>query len=296
MELVDFVFTRAIPPMLFAMMLAMGLSLGVDDFRRIVRYPLAAVVGLAGQLLLLPVLAFLLVVVFDPPAPVAIGTMLLAACPGGITSNGYVFVGRGDVGLSVSLTAIASVLTIFTIPLIAWFALDYFAGAGDVPRLPALAVLKTLGMLTALPIALGMLVRHRFPAWTERHLEATRKASFVLLLAIITTTTLSSLDSLAANLPSAGLLAACLNVSSMTLGFLLARAAALPPRQVKTITFEVGVQNLSLAALLAVSLLGRPEYAIVAIVYALMMKVSALSLLFVWRERRLPARSPAGRG
>jgi BASS family bile acid:Na+ symporter len=290
MEFVDFVFTRAIPPMLFVMMFGMGLSLTIEDFRRVVRYPRATVVGLAGQLLLLPVLAFTLILIFDPPAPVAIGGMLLAACPGGITSNGYVFVGRGDVGLSITLTAIASVLTIGTIPLIVGFALDYFAGATDTPTLPAVAVLRTLVILTALPIAIGMLVRHRFSDWAERNLETMRKASFVLLLAIITTTTLSSLDSLAANLPSAGLLAASLNVSSMAAGYFLGRWFSLPERQVRTITFEVGVQNLSLAALLAVSLLGRPEYAILAIVYALMMKVSALSLLWFWRERTVPQR------
>ncbi len=286
MEFVDFVFTRAIPPMLFAMMFGMGLSLTLDDFRRIVRYPRAAVVGLTGQLLVLPGLAFLVVLIFAPPVPVAIGTMLLAACPGGITSNGYVFVGRGDVGLSVTLTAIASVLTIATIPFIAAFALGYFGGEGDVPGLPVLAVLKTLGMLTALPITIGMLVRQRYTGWVQSKLEIVRKASFVMLLAIITTTTLSSLESLAANLPSAGLLAAALNLSSMTAGYWMARLSGLPGAQVKTITFEVGVQNLSLSALLAVSLLGRPEYAIVAIVYALVMKISALTLLWVWRQKR----------
>ncbi len=291
MSTVDLVFTRLIPPLLFLMMLGMGLSLTLDDFRRIVRHPRAVVIGLFGQLLVLPGLAFVLVLVFTPPVPVAIGTMLLAACPGGITSNGYVFVGRGDVGLSVTLTAIASVLTIATIPLIAWFALGYFGESGDVPRLPALSVLKTLGMLTALPIILGMLIRRRFAAGVENNLETVRKASFIMLLVIITTTTLSSLDSLAANLPSAGLLAAALNLSSMAAGYWIARAARLPAKQQKTITFEVGVQNLSLAALLAVSLLGRPEYAIVAIVYALVMKSSALLLLWFWREKRHQALS-----
>lgn len=288
MEFVDFIFTRAIPPMLFLMMFGMGLSLTPADFGRIVRYPRAVLVGLTGQLVLLPLLAFLLVLLFDPPAPVAIGAMLLAACPGGITSNGYVFVGRGDVGLSVTLTAVSSVITIATIPLVVWFALEVFAGNGDVPTLPAIAVLKALGLLTALPIAIGMLVRHRFDTRVAQNLDTVRKASFVLLLVIISTTTLSSLDSLAANLPTAGLLAATLNLSSMGMGYLVARFANLPHTQVRTITFEVGVQNLSLAAVLAVSLLGRPEYAILAIVYALMMKLSALTLLWSWRERRSP--------
>lgn len=286
MSLAEYVFTNAIPPMLFVMMFGMGLSLTLDDFRRIVRFPRAAVVGLSGQLLVLPALAFVLVLLFSPPVPVAIGTMLLAACPGGITSNGYVFVGRGDVGLSVTLTAISSVCTMATIPVITWFALGYFDEAGDVPRLPAIAMLRTLGMLTALPIAIGMLVRYRYPAQVESRLEMVRKASFVVLLAIITTTTLSSIDLLADNLPASGLLAAALNLSSMAAGFLLARAAVLPAEQVKTITFEVGVQNMSLAALLSVTLLGRPEFAIVAVVYAFAMKISALTLLWLWRERR----------
>lgn len=284
MDTVEVVFTRLIPPMLFLMMLGMGMSLTPDDFRRVLRYPRAAIIGLAGQLLLLPLLAFLLVIALQPPPAVAVGALLLAACPGGITSNGYAFVGRGDVGLSVTLTAITSVVTIVTIPLIVWFALRYFLGSGDAPDLPALTMLRALVSLTVLPIGLGMLVRRRWPDWAGGRTELLRWLSFAMLLVVITATTLSSLDTIAANLPSAGALAVCLNLSSMAAGYFAARHFGLPQAQVRTITFEVGVQNLSLAALIAVTILGRAEFAILAVVYALVMKSSALVLLFAWRR------------
>lgn len=291
MEIVEIAFTRLIPPMLFLMMFGMGVSLTLADFRRVIRQPRAALIGLAGQLLLLPALAFGLVLIFQPPPAVAAGALLLAACPGGITSNGYSFVGRGDVGLSVTLTAVTSIVTIATIPLIVWFALGYFLGESEAPELPVLNILKALISLTALPIGLGMIVRHRWPDWAGGKTEFMRWVSFALLLVVITTTTLSSLESLAANLPSAGLLALTLNLSSMAAGFGAARLARLPDAQVRTITFEVGVQNLSLAALIAVTVLGRGELAILAVVYALVMKTTALVLLFVWRRRDAQVRS-----
>ena len=109
---VELVFARLIPVILFVMMLGMGLSLTLDDFKRVVHFPRAAIVGLFGQLLLLPGIAFALALLLDVPPAIAIGGMLLAACPGGITSNAYVFVSRADLGLSITLTAITSVITI----------------------------------------------------------------------------------------------------------------------------------------------------------------------------------------
>ena len=116
METLDILFSRITPVIIFVLMFAMGLSLTVADFRRLIAYPRAVIVGLVGQLVLLPILAFTVTWLFNAPPVLAAGAILLSACPGGVTSNSYVFVSRGDVGLSVTLTAITSLLTVFTIP------------------------------------------------------------------------------------------------------------------------------------------------------------------------------------
>lgn len=281
----ELIFTKLVPVILFVMMFGMGLSLTVGDFRRVVRYPLAAMIGLGGQLLLLPALAFLLAVLLQTPTSIAIGGMLLAACPGGVTSNGYVFVSRGDVSLSVTLTAITSIVTIITIPLITWFSLHYFLDSGQAPDLPATRIVQRLVTITALPIAFGMLVRRQWPRPATRVVEMIRGISLGLLVVIIVGATLGTWDTIADHYVSAGILAVSLNVCSMAAGYFLARRSSLPDVQIRTITFEIGVQNLSLAVLVAVSILERPEFAILAVVYAFVMKISALSLLYLWRRK-----------
>jgi BASS family bile acid:Na+ symporter len=279
----ELVFTQLIPIVLFILMLGMGLSLTPQDFRRVLSYPRAAIIGLCGQLILLPLLAFVLALLFDAPPAIAVGAMLLAACPGGVTSNGYVFVARGDLGLSVTLTAITSVVTILTIPLISWFALNWFIEANEVPDLPALSIMRRLVILTAVPIAIGMLVRRFQPGAAMRAVELMRRISILLLIVVIIGATIGTWDAIVENVWSAGILAAALNVLSMLAGYYIARAFSLPPIQVRTITFEIGVQNLSLAVLVAVTILERPEFAILAVVYAFIMKITALTLIYIWR-------------
>lgn len=288
MNNVELVFTQLIPVVLFVLMLGMGLSLTLQDFARVVRFPKAAVIGLSGQLLLLPVITFLLAIALRVPSEIAIGGMLLAACPGGVTSNGYVFVSRADLGLSVTLTAITSVVTILTIPLITWFALAFFLKAGEAPDLPALRIMQRLVILTAVPIAVGMLLRSRWPVQAGRTVEVMRKISILLLIIIIIGATVGTFDTIKRNLFSAGVLAASINILAMLAGYGLGRFFSLPEQQARCITFEIGVQNLSLAVLVAVTILGRPEFAILAVVYAFVMKITALSLVFVWRGERAP--------
>lgn len=266
-------------------MFSMGLSLTVTDFRRLMTQPKPVFVGLSGQLLFLPVLAFCLALVLRAPPELAVGCMLLAACPGGVTSNGYVFVSRGEVGLSVTLTAITSMLTVLTIPLITVFAMDYFyATEEQVTGLPVKDVMWRLLTVTAIPISLGMAVMHRWPQYRERAAELARKLSLAALIIIIVGITLSTLETLREHLLRVAGLAISLNVISLAGGYILAKLAKLPTIQVRTITFEVGVQNLSLAILVAVNILERRELAVFALVYALFMKITALTLVYFWRK------------
>jgi len=265
-------------------MLSMGLSLSVGDFLRVVKYPKAAIIGLLGQLILLPILAFLLITLLRVPPEIAVGGMLLAACPGGITSNGYVFVGRGDVGLSVTLTSITSIVTVFTIPLITWFSLNYFDAGSISTELPMSTIFERLVTITAIPVLIGMFLHHKWPNAVARSLELLRITSLILLIVMMVGVTIGTWDTIQQHLISAGLLAVSINLISSASGYLLGKGLRLPEIQVRTITFEIGVQNPSLAILVGAGILNRPEFATLAVVYALVMKTTALSLLYFWRK------------
>ncbi len=285
METLEVIFDRVIPVVLFILMLGMGLTLRIEDFKRLFLQPKPVLVGLAGQLVLLPAVAFLLVHLLGAPPDLAVGAMLLAACPGGVTSNGYVFVSRGDVGLSVTLTAITSIVTIVTIPLITVFSMDYFyASDAEVTGLPVMGIMQRLVTVTALPIGIGMALMYRWPQYRGRAAEIARKVSLFFLILIIVGITLSTLETLKEHLLSTAVLAISLNVIGLAAGYGISKLAKLTVLQTRTVTFEVGVQNLSLAVLVAFSILKRPELAVFCFVYALFMKITALTLVYRWRD------------
>lgn len=274
-------FTVVVPFSLFAIMVGLGLSLTTRDLVRVIVTPKAALIGLAAQMLLLPVLAFSLALIFSPPPVIAVGLILLAACPGGITSNAYVFASRGDVALSVSMTTVSSLLVVLTLPLLTYLALKTFSESGVMVQLPLLEVMSKLAMLTVLPIALGMTTRALWPEVAGRMVEPVRKVAISVLILVILGNTIVSFDTVVSNFLSAGLVALLLNVISMSAGYGIARLARLTPQQTIAITYEVGVQNISLVLTLAMAILAMPDYSVTALVYGLFMKITALSFLAV---------------
>ena len=278
--------TIIIPFGLFMVMMGLGLTLSLDDILRVIVMPKAILVGLAGQLILLPVVAFALTFLMNPAPVIAIGLLLLAACPGGITSNAYVFASRGDIALSVSLTTIASLFTVFTMPLIAWIALTMFAEGSDMLEVPVGNMMRSLAQLTILPIAIGMLTRKYLPDFAQRMVEPVRKMAIGILIMVIITNTWFSIDTLKQYFVQAGVAAFVLNITCMTLGYGLARLFRLNTDQTISITYEIGLQNLSLALVLANTLLGVPDYAAVTLIYGFFMKFTALSFMAYARKLR----------
>lgn len=272
-------FSDVIPPALVVLMFGMGMSLSVTDLTRVVAMPKAVILGLSGQLLLLPLIAFALVWLLEPAPVVAIGAIILAACPGGITSNAYVFSARGDLALSITLTAVASFVTVFTIPLFTNFALDEFLSEQAVVHLDFWETVWRLARLTILPVALGMALKALKPDWARPAVELFRRITFIALVVIVIVALFGVIRDFAKNFAAAGLIAAFLNLIAMASGFFLARAGRLSAVQSMTITFEVGVQNLALAALVTLTLLQRPDLFIFTLVYSVVMKITAFSLL-----------------
>ena len=286
-EQVTFINSTVIPWVLRLVMLGLGLSLTLADFKRVVVFPKAALIGLTAQLVGLPLTAFALAWLFDPVPTVAVGLVILAICPSGVTSNAYTFASRGDVPLCVTLAATTSVITVFTIPFLTFLALQVFLGEDQRPDLPVLFMLKELMLLTLVPIALGMAVRAKWPEVAKKVEEPLRRMVLYLLFLVLGLGVLSSWEILVNEIAGVGLLVITMNLLTMGLGYGLARFFGLPAPQVVTITFEVGVQNLALAFAITFNILQNPDLAVAALVYAAIMPATAL--LFVRFARRLIA-------
>lgn len=282
------IFSQIVLPIsLMVIMLGMGLSLQVADFARVVKYPKAVVVGVVGQMLLLPAVGFLIAAWWLNEPMLAVGLVLLAACPGGTTSNLITHQARGDLALSVTLTAITSIVTIVTIPLVTALALSYFTNASD-PQvsLPVPRMMLTLFLITLLPIGVGMILKRYFPnaaAFGEPKISAFGALFLALLIVVILH---EQGDDLPRQLSMAGPAALALNVVMMVLGNLSARLFRLNDAQTTSITIEVGIQNSTLAILVATSVLAVPEMAVPAAMYSLAMYATSIALI-VRRRRRL---------
>ncbi|GAA6151864.1 bile acid:sodium symporter family protein [Pseudoteredinibacter isoporae] len=283
-ELISIFNTQVIPLGLMAIMFSLGLSLQIADFGRLLARPKSAGIGLCGQLILLPALAFLLVSVFQLPAAMAVGLLILAACPGGVTSNALVFAARGDVALSVTLTACSSLLTIISTPLIIGFGIHHFYPEGDAPQLDVVMTVKKLLQMAIIPIALGMILRHFNTQLAEKLVGYLRPTSMLVLVLVIGFSVFVSLDLVLDNLRQAGPVAYLLNLLAMAMGLGLALLFQLNKGEQFTLAVEVGVQNATMATFLSLSVLNDWNLAIVPTIYGVIMLLNA-SILMRWLKR-----------
>ena len=263
-----------LPVSLIIIMIGLGMSLSIRDFRRVVQFPRAAFVGLGSQLLVLPPVGFALAHLFGLPAAWAVGLMLIAACPGGPTSNLITFVARGDTALSITLTALSSVVTVVTIPLILALSIAHFGVEADAIRSPVGEIVLQIVAITAIPVALGLAVRHFRPGVADRLRGVVRAASAAIFLLVLAAVIVDQRQVLFDHFVALSGVTAALNVATMGLGFLIARLFLLDLRQSVTISIESGIQNGTLAIVIAMSILGAGEMAVPAGVYSLLMFVS----------------------
>lgn len=275
-----------LPLALFIIMLGMGLSLRVADFRRIVVEPRSALTGLIAQLLLLPVIGFLLASLFPLTPELAVGVMVLAACPGGPTSNMLTYLAGGNVALSVTLTAISSLITVFTIPIVVNLASQQFVGEGVSLQLPFLETVIQIAVITLIPIALGMLLQRYAPLFSAKVEKWVKWLSLFFLGLIIFGLLLAERANLASYIVQVGWVTLTLNLTAMALGYLLAKAATLDHKSATAVTCEVGIQNGTLAITVASAptLLNNPTISIPAAIYSLLMFATGAGLA-LWARR-----------
>lgn len=278
-----------LPLVLAFMMLTLGLGLRVEDFGRLLTQPRDMIAGIAFQMLLLPAVGFLLVTIWPLTPEIAMGVMLIAVAPGGVTSNYLTSLARGDVALSVSLTAIASLLSVVTVPLVLAVSHERIVGevlAGEVSiGRTALGIF----LVVTVPVLLGMLIRRFAPTATERCAPYATKLSTALFVLVLAGAILQERDNVVAYFAEAGLVTLALNVAMMLLAFLGARALGSGPAQRISICIECGLQNGTLAIAVGVLLFGGGAYVIPAATYSLIMFGTGLLFLALARGKLAPA-------
>ena len=256
---------------IMVIMMGMGLTLTIADFRRVAQNPKPVLLGLTNQIVLLPLVALALVYLFQPPAFIAVGMILLAACPGGTSSNLVTLLAKGDLALSVSMTAINSIITIITIPFWVGYAYStYLAEAANMAS-PTADIFKTLIVVLAMPLSIGMLIKNRAPQFADRMERPVRIASSIFLAVVILGLLVREIDLVKQYIGDTLGIVTALNVLTMGMGYGLAKAFSLNLKQGLTIAIESGIQNGTLTISLAVITLNQPDFAIIAAIYSLVM-------------------------
>ena len=275
--------TKIIAPLVLGMMmLGMGMSLVTADFKRVLVYPKAVAIGTFGQMILLPLMAFLLVSMMPVSPEIAAGVMILAACPGGPGSNLVAMLCKGDAALSVSLTVVSSLLAGFSIPIITHLTLGAFLNQDvelDVFKLFDMGIKVCL--ITLVPVGLGMLVRKKNSTFADRAQKPVKIASVAFLILLVIGIAVKERENLLSLLQQAGTVGLALCVLTMTLGYSIARLFRLDMRQSRSIMIEVGIQNAALAFLITTVMLDNTAMAIPAAVYSpVMLTISGFLIAY----------------
>lgn len=281
-----------LPVALGIIMLGLGLTLTVADFKRVVTFPKAVLVGLACQMLLLPLVCFGIAKAFALPPELAVGLMLLSASPGGATANLFSHLANGDVALNITLTAVNSVLTLFTLPLIVNFALVQFMGEGKVLPLQFAKVVQVFAIVLG-PVSIGMLVRGKAEGLAKKLEKPVRILSAVVLVLVVAGAVVKERATLVESFQAVGLAALGFNLASMAVGYFLPLLVRLPKKQAIAIGMEIGVHNGTLAIAIASTstLLNNSRMAIPPAIYSLLMFFTAAAFGFL--VNRGAAREPA---
>jgi bile acid:Na+ symporter, BASS family len=287
---VNFFNTSLVPLGLMLIMFSLGLTLALRDFGLVLRSSKLVGAGFFTHLVLLPLLGLGLALLFQLPPPLALGLFIISLCPAGTTSNGLTFVGGGNVALAVILTALTSLVTVFSIPLLLNWAVPWFLGhgGGDLPPDFIQRTILQLVRITVLPMGAGMLVRHFAPNAAANMARWLRPTAFVILIAVILMAVLGSWQQVMQNLLVATPAILTLNLCAMGLGLLIGRLLGADARDSMTLSIETGVQNVTLALVITLSVLGDLSVAVTQNIYGVLMIFNA-SLLIRWWRRRIAA-------
>ncbi|MVA99597.1 bile acid:sodium symporter family protein [Nitratireductor sp. CAU 1489] len=287
----DIILSVFLPLALAIIMFSLGLGLTLADFARVAREPKAFAIGAVAQLVLLPLIAYLTVIGFGISGELAVGLMILSFCPGGVTSNILTRFAKGDLALSISLTGVISLVSVVTVPVLVGLAAGHFLGV-DAPPVDVTALGVAMFAITAVPVAIGMLVR-RFAARFADAVETPVSHLATALFCIVVAGALASNWTVfVANLPVLGPAVVALNVVMLAIGMALARSGGLNRGRSSAIAIETGIQNATLGitvgSLISEQATGLPPFSLPSGVYGITMYLVSVPFV-LWRRRLTPA-------
>ena len=278
---------------LMVIMFGMGLSLTTDDFKAVFVRPKAILIGLFCQIIILPIVGFLLINLFTLTPEIAIGIILVAACPGGATSNLITHLANGDTALSVSLTAISSLITLVSLPFIVNLGLQEVLGQGTEIQLDVIQTIGQVFAIVILPIGLGMLIKAKQPKFSEKMEKYVKKVSAIFFILVLVAVVIKEWELLAAHIQEAGLVSITLNISTMLIGYFMGYIFSLSLKQRISLSIESGIQNGTLGISIATILLGNTAYAIAPAIYGILMFLGAGVFIF-WSNKQVRKEIEAG--
>ncbi len=272
------------PISLALIMLALGMGLTVQDFTRVIKQPGDFIVGLICQLVFLPIIAFALVFILDVPMELAVGLMIIAAAPGGVTSNILTKFANGDVALSISLTAVISLLSILTVPFIIFKSIDLLNASANTNEISMIGIAIKMFLVVTLPVILGMIIRRFANNFISSNEKIIQTISLILFLIVLFGAIIQERSNIIPYLMKAGTITVLLNIIMMLIGFYVGKFFATGIKQRKCISLECGLQNGTLAIFVATQIFNDVTYIIPAAIYSLIMFATSLIFVFLIKK------------
>ncbi|REK51627.1 MAG: bile acid:sodium symporter family protein [Proteobacteria bacterium] len=280
------VVTKIAPLILALIMLGLGLGLKLEDFTRVFKTPKDFFIGLISQLIILPIVAYILILVLRTPPEIAIGVMIIAAAPGGVTSNILTRFANGDVALSISLTAIISLISIVTVPLIVFTSADLFEITNISQNISMTGIAMKMFLVVTVPVFLGMIIRKFAENFVASKVEMFNKLNMVFFAIFFVAAFYEERDNLINFIVQAGLIALILNLTMMAIAYYLAKTFASGVQQQKCIALECGLQNGTLAIFVSTQIFGTDIlYAIPTGAYAFIMYITGFIFVYFLKNK-----------
>ena len=277
--------TKIAPIILALIMLGLGLGLKIDDFTRILKTPKDFFVGFFSQLIILPLVAYLLIIILKVPPEIALGVMIIAAAPGGVTSNILTKFANGDVALSISLTAVISLISIITVPLIIFTSADLFGITDISQNISMTGIALKMFLVVTVPVILGMIIRKFAENFVNSKIQIFEKLNIILFVIFFIAAFYEERESFIDFLIQAGFITFILNITMMIVAYYLGKTFASGIKQQKCIALECGLQNGTLAIFVSTQIFGTDIlYAIPTAAYALIMYITGFIFIFVLRK------------
>ena len=278
--------TKIAPIILALIMLVLGLGLKVEDFTRVFKAPKDFIVGFISQLIIIPIVAYLLIIILKTPPEIAIGVMIIAAAPGGVTSNILTKFADGDVALSISLTAIISLISIISVPFIIFTSADLFGITNISQNISMVGIALKMVMVVTIPVILGMIIRKFADSFISSKVEIFNKLNIVFFIIFFIAAFYEERENIISFIMQAGFIALILNITMMIIAYYIAKTFASGIKQRKCIALECGLQNGTLALFVSTQIFGTDIlYAIPTGAYALIMYITGFVFVYLLKNK-----------